>query len=179
MKHRKIINRAKQQQQQRCERDMLTTGTQRPLIKARRRRKAKAPRRLTQLFIKIRNTRKIGYLIIQHPASKMRWTMYIRRTRYNSQEIKELGLTLSAKFRTLIQRAWCACIHLQPWRRPGLLRISTRTVLWALRRARHRNHINYVTIFMPRAHGYRKLKKPARRKRRLQRLRAKRMRYSY
>jgi len=178
MRHKAIIRRSRKQKQQLREKLMLTSNAKFPLLNAKRRRHIKSTK-ITRLQIKLRNTRKIGYLIIERPDTKICWTLHMRRTRYNSQAFKDLGLTLSAKFKTLLRRHWCANIHIKTRKKPGMVRISLRTILWALRRAHQRNHITQMTVHLPRAHGYRTLKKPARRKRRLQRLRARRLRRTY
>lgn len=144
----------------------------------RRRKRKKIICSKAKMYMQIYNNRKTSRVLLGPTLKNIQWELIFHKKQYVAFVFRELSEYMVEQFKQVVKHSWCPWVEIKIRRRPGLIRIPLRSILWALRQARPQHNIFYVHVFIPRAHGYRKLKKVARRKKGLQRLRARLNRYA-
>lgn len=106
------------------------------------------------------------------------WTTMLHRKRYIPLAYRHISELTRSSFKRLRLKHPLSPLNVWITRKPGLLRIPLRALLWGIRRVKPKIYIPNMYVLLPRSHGFRKYKKVARRKRRLQKVNQARQRYA-
>ena len=132
----------------------------------------------TNIIIMLYNTKKVNYLRVSIPGRRLLWMHKLRREQYIPFLFREVGDDLIGPLKHTVQMSGKGTIRIVLKRIPGQMRLPLGTLLWSMRSTRRTYTISQVVGQQKKSHGYRRLKKWARRKKSLQRVRARRSRYA-
>lgn len=125
-------------------------------------------------YLQIWNTRKTSYFSLINARQRPCYFQKLRRQDHNFFTYRELQDTIVFDLRRIFLKNSQINIIAALKITPGFKKFTFRTFFWMLRRAGRPGRIKIISARIPRAHGFRTLTKVARRKKRLQKICAKR-----
>lgn len=119
----------------------------------------------------IHNTIKTHRIYIYAPEPYIIWKLISHKKAYTKQLWKNIQEYLTEHLPHIIPRH-AKTVQLKLKRTPGLLRVPLKLFLKAFVSTHAKTRVTAACVLLPRSHGYRTYKKMARRKKHLQRIRA-------
>lgn len=127
------------------------------------------------LLLRLWNTRKISYISLWTPSLCPVYLNRMHLRNYNYFVYRELQEQIIQDMQQLFSPFEYVDLIVNLKVMPGFRKFTLRAFLWMLRRARRNCRLLSIEARVPRAHGFRTLTKVARRKKRLNKARAKRI----
>lgn len=163
-------------QQRRVKNHQRTQALERVWVQ---RQKRPSQQRTLLCSLNIWNTRKTSRLHTSNRLHNIKYSLYLHRRDYSYLEYRDLQKRVIRQIKKIFWPRDKILFFIKLKRKTGFVKFSVKTFMWILLRARREQMIVHIHSCVPISHGYCRLKKYARRKKRLQKIRAAQFRHAH